>query len=243
MAIRSTGGTGVLVALVVFVLTTVFLLVMTIVFYSGKDKATVKMNEAEAKLAEFITASQRGDDAARALQAAATNERDSVFGYLVKRKADVAEFVTGDRAAELPTMRSVLGVPENSNLKDHLADVRRHVADVTRYPLEILTPDADFEDDLGVDSVKQAEILATITAEFPAAAGINPRAEGLRWAIGMTAKGWGTGNLGRQQGSSLTYELLREDSSMMMSVHEDQYHEITGFLQVTAPLARSARRR
>ena len=69
------------------------------------------------------------------------------------------------------------------------------------------------------------------------------RAEGLRWAIGMTAKGWGTGNLGRQQGSSLTYELLREDSSMMMSVHEDQYHEITGFLQVTAPLARSARRR
>jgi hypothetical protein len=131
MAIRSTGGTGVLVALVVFVLTTVFLLVMTIVFYSGKDKATVKMNEAEAKLAEFITASQRGDDAARALQAAATNERDSVFGYLVKRKADVAEFVTGDRAAELPTMRSVLGVPENSNLKDHLADVRRQVKSKT----------------------------------------------------------------------------------------------------------------
>ena len=69
------------------------------------------------------------------------------------------------------------------------------------------------------------------------------RAEGMRWAIGMTAKGWGTGNLGRQQGSSLTYELLREDSSMMMSVYEDQYHEITGFLQVTAPLARSARGR
>lgn len=69
------------------------------------------------------------------------------------------------------------------------------------------------------------------------------RAEGLRWAIGMTAKGWGTGQLGLQRGSSLTYELLREDSSMLLSVYEDQFHEITGLLQVTAPVARSARRR
>jgi hypothetical protein len=125
MAIRSTGGTGVLVALVVFVLTTVFLLVMTIVFYAGRDEATVKMNEAEARLAEFITASQRGDDAARAVQAAATNDRESVYGFLMKRQADVAEFVAGDRAADLGTMRSSLGVPENSNLKDFLSDLRR----------------------------------------------------------------------------------------------------------------------
>ena len=92
MAIRSTGGTGVLVALVVFVLTTVFLLVMTIVFYAGRDEATVKMNEAEARLAEFITASQRGDDSARSVQAAATNERESVYGYLMKKQADGSWF-------------------------------------------------------------------------------------------------------------------------------------------------------
>lgn len=131
MAIRSTGGTGVIVALVVFVLTTVFLLVMTIVFYTGKDKATQKLNEAEARLSEFITSSQQGDDAVRTLRQAANNERESVFGLLMKRKEDVAEFVAGDRAADLPAIRSLFGVPENSNLKDFMADLRRQLKSKT----------------------------------------------------------------------------------------------------------------
>ncbi len=40
MAIRSNAGTGVIVSLVVFVLATVFLLVLSIVFYaSGREQA------------------------------------------------------------------------------------------------------------------------------------------------------------------------------------------------------------
>ncbi len=67
------------------------------------------------------------------------------------------------------------------------AAIRAIFARITRYPETLLTDDADLEDDLGIDSVKQAEILATITAAFPTAAGINPRAEGLRSIGAITA--------------------------------------------------------
>jgi NAD(P)-dependent dehydrogenase (short-subunit alcohol dehydrogenase family)/acyl carrier protein len=39
-------------------------------------------------------------------------------------------------------------------------------ADLTRYPAEILDPDADLESDLGIDSVKRAEILAVLSERF-----------------------------------------------------------------------------
>ena len=36
------------------------------------------------------------------------------------------------------------------------------VSDVTRFPVELLQPDIDFEDELGIDSLKQAEIAAVL---------------------------------------------------------------------------------
>ncbi len=36
------------------------------------------------------------------------------------------------------------------------------VSDVTRFPVELLQPDVDFEDELGIDSLKQAEIAAVL---------------------------------------------------------------------------------
>ena len=44
--------------------------------------------------------------------------------------------------------------------------VRRLLADVTRYPLDLVTPDAHLEDDLGIDSLKQVEIFLRIESEF-----------------------------------------------------------------------------
>src|SRR6266853_193303 len=43
-----------------------------------------------------------------------------------------------------------------------LAGVTQTFADMTRYPVEILDPDADFENDLGIDSVKLGEIFAVL---------------------------------------------------------------------------------
>ncbi|MFP2906789.1 SDR family oxidoreductase [Pyxidicoccus sp. 3LFB2] len=50
-----------------------------------------------------------------------------------------------------------------TNLEDR---VRAVFARVTRYPEELLTLDADLEDDLGIDSVKQAEVLAVLVKEL-----------------------------------------------------------------------------
>jgi NAD(P)-dependent dehydrogenase (short-subunit alcohol dehydrogenase family) len=54
------------------------------------------------------------------------------------------------------------GVP-SAALADQVISI---IAEVTRYPKEILTSDASLEDDLGIDSVKRAEILAVLTARL-----------------------------------------------------------------------------
>ncbi|MFP2926048.1 SDR family oxidoreductase [Pyxidicoccus sp. 3LG] len=55
------------------------------------------------------------------------------------------------------------GVSATTNV---LERVRHCAASVTRYPLDILTPDAQLEDELGIDSVKLAEIAAVVGREF-----------------------------------------------------------------------------
>ncbi|MCP3162425.1 SDR family oxidoreductase [Myxococcus qinghaiensis] len=47
-----------------------------------------------------------------------------------------------------------------------LEQIRRCAASVTRYPLDILTAEAHLEDELGIDSVKLAEIAAVVAREF-----------------------------------------------------------------------------
>ena len=62
MAIRSGAGTGVIVSLVVFVLTTVFLLVLSIVFYTGKVEQTDATDKAKKNLSTFITSEEQNLD-------------------------------------------------------------------------------------------------------------------------------------------------------------------------------------
>jgi NAD(P)-dependent dehydrogenase (short-subunit alcohol dehydrogenase family)/acyl carrier protein len=49
---------------------------------------------------------------------------------------------------------------------DTQTEVTRVIAQLTRYPTEILTPEADFEADLGIDSVKRTEILAHLQKQY-----------------------------------------------------------------------------
>ena len=49
---------------------------------------------------------------------------------------------------------------------DTTAHVTQVFAELTRYPLEILTSDADFEADLGIDSVKRVEILGRLQRHY-----------------------------------------------------------------------------
>ena len=47
-----------------------------------------------------------------------------------------------------------------------LAEVTQVFVDMTRYPVELLDADADFENDLGIDSVKLGEIFAVLRGKY-----------------------------------------------------------------------------
>ncbi|MBN1208706.1 MAG: SDR family oxidoreductase [Myxococcaceae bacterium] len=71
----------------------------------------------------------------------------------------IADMVT-QLLAGSPLAQAPASVP---NLEQR---VRAVLARVTRYPEELLTPEADLEDELGIDSVKQAEVLAVLSKEL-----------------------------------------------------------------------------
>ena len=50
---------------------------------------------------------------------------------------------------------------------DVIAHVRAVFATVTRYPTDILEPDADLEGDLGIDSVKLGEVFSALRERYP----------------------------------------------------------------------------
>ena len=53
--------------------------------------------------------------------------------------------------------------PANGTLTQGIREI---FAQVTRYPLEILAPDASLEEDLGIDSVKLGEIFAVLREKY-----------------------------------------------------------------------------
>ena len=129
MVTRSTSGTGVVVSLVVFVLCTVFLLVLTIVFYSGQTKAREGHVDAEATLAKYVTKEQRGREAIKAMEAdIKTRQGESVVRNLLEQQENVMQYVAGNEAATLDSVRNQfknLGVAENSSVRDSLQALRR----------------------------------------------------------------------------------------------------------------------
>ncbi len=67
----------------------------------------------------------------------------------------------------VPTGPIVVAVPlESVTTTSLVAEVTQIVADMTRYPPELLEADADFENDLGIDSVKLGEIFAVLRDKY-----------------------------------------------------------------------------
>ncbi|AEI66903.1 short chain dehydrogenase/reductase family oxidoreductase [Corallococcus macrosporus] len=88
----------------------------------------------------------------------------------------MAEVVSQLLAAAGPAVAPVSGPPEAPSAPPAVSTrppvekleerVRGVFARVTRYPEALLTPEADLEDELGIDSVKQAEVMAVLIKEL-----------------------------------------------------------------------------
>ncbi len=74
----------------------------------------------------------------------------------------VALIKTADSLADVENATSV----KEENAEQISDKVKGYISEKTGYPLELLEDDADLEADLGIDSVKQAEILAKVKDEF-----------------------------------------------------------------------------
>ncbi|TVQ52779.1 MAG: hypothetical protein EA377_09400 [Phycisphaerales bacterium] len=116
MAVRSGAGTGVIVSLVVFIMTTVAMLVVAIVFYTSLSEANDARESAERELNRFIAPAEQNQDRFQRHIAGATQQNVSVAAYLDGRIRDTMRYVDGDPNATLDRTRSRLmrfGVGEN----------------------------------------------------------------------------------------------------------------------------------
>ncbi|QOJ19004.1 MAG: hypothetical protein HRU76_16035 [Phycisphaeraceae bacterium] len=107
MAARTGAGTGVVVGLVVFVLSTIFLLVLTIVFYSKQEKALEEKIAAENALAEYATPVQRGSDAFKAIMANRAGQ--SAMQHLLNQQQEIMRKVLGNPQGTIDDINRALG--------------------------------------------------------------------------------------------------------------------------------------
>ena len=82
MAIRSGAGTGVIVSLVVFVLATVFLLVLSIVLYTSDREQRELVTKANVSLDAYANSRERSDDSIQKISSLASSSGQTVVGYL-----------------------------------------------------------------------------------------------------------------------------------------------------------------
>ena len=66
--------------------------------------------------------------------------------------------------------------------------VKQLISDKTGYPLELLDPEADLEADLGIDSVKQAEIMAALQAKIEMPELTSPLPKTIKDIVAVLAK-------------------------------------------------------
>ncbi|WEV29335.1 phosphopantetheine-binding protein [Streptomyces sp. 71268] len=107
---------------------------------------------------------------------------------LVRRSVpDVSTESTTDTAAEPatdagPTPATGAAAGQGSGGRDVLGELRELYAGTLGYPVEAVTGDADLEADLGIDSLKRAEMLGKVSAHF----GLDASADGGRFLAQST---------------------------------------------------------
>jgi len=79
-----------------------------------------------------------------------------------------------------------IATPRGPEAEDVSRSVQQVFADVTRYPLEILEPGANLEEDLGIDSVKLGEVFAVLRERYNLPEDMQIPRESLKTIAGVT---------------------------------------------------------
>ena len=138
MAIRSNAGTGVIVSLVVFILISVFLLVVSVLFYTGKTSQIENVQKMTEQLDEFARKNERNSEQFQTIKAAADKERKSVLGYVMDEHNALKAWVDGNPDASIASIKQRFsGVDNGMTLYNTVKDLERKVAD-TRNELDSL---------------------------------------------------------------------------------------------------------
>ena len=132
MAIRSGAGTGVIVSLVVFVLATVFLLVLSIVFYVGNREQIETVRNAESMLQVYATSRERSDDYVIKFVALADAANQSVTGYLNDQLEQRNRMLTGNPSETIERLQIQFSgnVSESSPLVLTLTNLQSQIKSV-----------------------------------------------------------------------------------------------------------------
>ena len=90
-----------------------------------------------------------------------------VIGYVETNRPDLVGIAAPAVAAPAPAPAPVTVAPASASASSSIADkVLGMVAEKTGYPRDMLELDLDMEADLGVDTVKQAEVFALVRETF-----------------------------------------------------------------------------
>ncbi len=175
MAIRSSAGTGVIVSLVVFVLATVFLLVLSIVFYaSGRAQKEETGNLVKA-FDVYATKNERSNDTIADLVAKADSSSQSVVSYLYSELEERNRILTGNKNAKLEEIRAAFRetMSANSSLALTVDTLNRGLdsrqAEVDSYLFELASAKSaikSLEDQLDVLSQSKADEVELVKSEW-----------------------------------------------------------------------------
>ncbi|MDM8516528.1 SDR family NAD(P)-dependent oxidoreductase [Desulfobacterales bacterium HSG16] len=100
-----------------------------------------------------------------------------------------AQTTSESNAAFTPAMensKQVSSSPDASLDSEHIAkNLLQVVANLTGYPMDMLSLDMDIEADLGIDSIKRVEILSSLEEEIPNLPGVSPEDMGRLKTLGQ----------------------------------------------------------
>jgi len=234
MAIRSGAGTGVIVSLVVFVLATVFLLVLSIVFYVGNREQIETVEKAEVALQVFATTRERSDDYVIKFVALADAANQSVTGYLNDQLEQRNRMLTGNPSETIEQLQSQFSgsVSESSplvltlsNLQSQIKSIKQElngrVDELANAHDTILSLHTQLDDQAQTNEVEVTQVKVEWKDVQDESANLNVKANDYFASREDRLNSVRNENLGRIELLEEDVELLRVEKARLMSTIDD----------------------